>query len=74
MTDEIFMARLHGYAYAIQARGYGDGPVPGPRQYGFQPIVPVFKNTDGTIDREKTLDNGFTSITGIERAKLLKTA
>jgi hypothetical protein len=71
MTDEIFMARLHGYAYAIQARGYGDGPVPD----SFQPIIAYFKNEDGTINRARTLDGGsFVGITGIERAKLLKTA
>jgi hypothetical protein len=23
MNDEVFMAFLHGYAYAIQAQGYG---------------------------------------------------
>ena len=67
MTDEIFMARLHGYAYAVQRGGYGDGPVPD----SFQPTIPYFKNADGTIDREKTLDGGsFSGITGIERANL----
>ena len=71
MTDEVFMARLHGYAYAIQAGGYGNGPLPS----DFQPLIPYFKNSDGTINRERTLDGGsFTGITGIERTNLLKTA
>jgi hypothetical protein len=70
MTDEIFMARLHGYAYATQAGGYGDGPVPD----GFQPIIAYFKNADGSINREQTLDGvSFSDITGIERKNLLST-
>jgi hypothetical protein len=69
MTDEVFMARLHGFAYIIQRGGYGDGPVPD----SFQPIIPYFKNADGTINREKTLDPLlFPGITGIEREHLLK--
>ena len=71
MTDVVFMAFLRGYAYAIQMQGYGNGPVPD----SFKPIVPYFKNEDGTINREQTLDGGsFTGIVGIERANLLKTA
>ena len=62
------MARLHGYAYAVQRGGYGNGPVPG----SFQPMIMVFKNADGTLDRERTLDGiAFTGITGIERMNLL---
>lgn len=68
MTDAIFMARLHGYAYAVQAAGYGSGPVP----ENFQPILAIFKNPDGTIHRERTLDSGFPSITGVERRQLLE--
>ena len=69
MTDEIFMARLHGYAYATQAMGYGNGPVPD----DFQPIIAYFKNEDGTINRARTLDGGsFVGITGVERENLLK--
>ena len=68
MTDDIFMARLHGYAYAVQRGGYGNGPVPG----SFQPMIMVFKNADGTLDRKRTLDGiAFTGITGIERTNLL---
>ena len=61
MTDEVFMAFLRGYAYAIQMQGYGNGPVPD----SFKPIVPYFKNEDGTMNREQTLDGGtFTGIVG----------
>lgn len=68
MTDEVFMARLHGYAYAVQRGGYGDGPVPD----DFQPIIPFFRNEDGTINRERTLDGPpFGVIAGVERAALL---
>ena len=68
MTDDIFMARLHGYAYAVQRGGYGNGPVPG----SFQPMIMVFKNADGTLDRKRTLDSlAFVGITGIERTNLL---
>lgn len=69
MTDEIFMAWLHGFAYARQREGYGTYPVPD----SFLPIVPYFRNEDGTINREKTLEGGsFTSITGVQRENLLK--
>jgi hypothetical protein len=67
MTDEVFMARLHGYLYAVQRGGYGDGPVPD----DFEPIIPYFKNADGTINRERTLED--TGITGVERRNLLVT-
>jgi hypothetical protein len=71
MNDEVFMAFLHGYAYAIQAQGYGNSPVPA----DFKPLIVYYKNPDGTINREQTLDGGsFTGITGIGRASLLKTA
>lgn len=67
ITDEIFMARLHGYTYATQRKGYGDGPVPD----NFQPIILFFRNSDGTtIDRKRTLD-GFPEITGVERKMML---
>lgn len=70
MTDEVFMAFLRGYAYATQALGYGNGPVPS----DFKPIIPYFKNADGTINREQTLEGGsFAGITGVERTNLLKT-
>lgn len=71
MTDEVFMARLHGYSYAVQRAGYGTGPVPD----SFQPIIPFFRNEDGTINRERTLDGpAFGGIDGVElRALLAKT-
>jgi hypothetical protein len=70
MTDEIFMAFLRGYAYATQGLGYGNNPVPA----DFKPIIPYFKNADGTINRQKTLDGAsFTGITGVERENLFKT-
>lgn len=70
MTDEVFMARLHGYAYATQARGYATGGVP----ESFQPIIPYFKNEDGTINRVSTLAGGsFIGIIGVEKVNLLKT-
>jgi len=70
MTDEVFMAFLRGYAYAIQALGYGNAPVPA----DFKPLFAYYKNPDGSINREKTLDRGsFTGIIGVERANLLKT-
>jgi hypothetical protein len=71
MTDEIFMARLHGYAYAFQRGGYGSYPVPD----SFQPNIMYFKNADGSINRERTLDSGsFGGITGVEREAMLKSA
>ena len=38
----------------------------------FQPMIMVFKNADGTLDRKRTLDSlAFVGITGIERTNLL---
>ena len=71
MNDDVFLSFLRGYAYAIQARGFGDAPVPS----SFKPIVPYYKNTDGTIAREKTLEGSpFAGIIGFWRANLLKGA
>jgi hypothetical protein len=48
-----------------------NSPVPA----DFKPLIVYYKNPDGTINREQTLDGGsFTGITGIGRASLLKTA
>jgi hypothetical protein len=70
MTDEIFMARLHGYAYATQAQGYRSSAVPD----SFQPIIPYFSSKDGLINRQRTLDSpAFSGITGVERRNLLAT-
>ena len=68
MTDQVFMARLHGYAYAPQRGGYGTGSVP----VSFQPIIPFFKNDDGTVNRQRTLEMpAFGGIDGIELTNLL---
>jgi len=43
MSDKEFLAWLKGYSAAVQGCDFG-------------PIVGVFHNDDGTINREKTLD------------------
>lgn len=68
MSDTEFMAWLRGYCYAIQGEGYGQGIPPD----GFAPIIPYFKNEDGTIDRAKTLDSpSFYRISSAEKKRLL---
>lgn len=52
MTDQEFMAWVRGYCYAKQGEGYGDGTPPD----GFAPIIAVYKNEDGTLDRSRMLE------------------
>lgn len=67
MTDEVFMARLHGYCYGTQASGYVDTPP------NFRPIIPYMKRADETIDREGTLGmTAYCRIVGVERTALLR--
>jgi hypothetical protein len=67
MTDSEFMAWLRGYCYRSQGEGYGDGAPPD----DFTPIIPLFREPDGSIGRARTLD-GFDSISAAQKARLLQ--
>ena len=62
MNDEQFMAWLEGWCAAVQDCEFG-------------PTVPYFKNDDGTINRDKTLDGtAFTNLSDACRQKLTRGA
>jgi hypothetical protein len=59
MTDQEFLAWIKGYSAAVQGCDFG-------------PIVAIFKNEDGSILRERTLE-GFTNLPASCKKKLLET-
>lgn len=50
MNDKEFLAWLRGYAYAKQGDGYEKIPD------DFIPIIPVFRNGDGSLNRQRMLE------------------
>jgi hypothetical protein len=62
MTDQEFLAWLKGWSAAIQGCDFG-------------PIVAVFRNSDGTLNRERTLEGPcWGNLPASCRKKLLKAA
>jgi hypothetical protein len=59
MTDAEFMAWLHGFCAATRGCDFG-------------PLIARYRNEDGSINREKTLEAGsFASLSASCRKKLL---
>ena len=66
MNDAEFSAWIHGYCYAKQGEGYGDGTPPD----GFAPIIVVFYNEDRSLNRARMMEN--LSISEARKAMLEK--
>lgn len=61
MTDAEFLAWLKGYRYAHNNCG------------DFAPIIGVYRNDDGTVDRARTLDPMyFPTVAEAQRKRLLE--
>ena len=62
MSDKEFLAWIKGYSAAVQGCDFG-------------PIVPVFHNDDGSINRQRTLEGtAFENLPESCKKKLLEVA
>lgn len=70
MTDHAFLVELHIRAYMDQVDGY---PLGHPSREKFKPIVAMFHDKDGKIDRARTLENSFHNFSTGDVALLMNT-
>jgi len=70
MTDEQFRNELQINAFENQLDGYSFGHPR--RSLNFKPILVTFNNSDGTIDREKTLGSTAYTFTDEQKTVLLE--
>lgn len=69
MTEESFYNECFLNCLKNQIEGYQFGD---PKRIGFRPFVPVFKNQDGTYNRERMIEGPAYTFTFEQRQELLK--
>lgn len=68
VSEEQFAKELWINCYCNQITGY---PVGHPQRMHFEPIIPVFRNSDGTYNRERTIDGPAYTFTDEQKQILL---